>query len=175
MLKLRPANPEETVEFVELSISALAHDCVVAGRYGNREEAMSNARDVMGATSQRPDSRILAIADEDILQTVGFLWHVVLKDPSGKDYGWVHQLLIMPAYRHRAYGRRALLKFESLCISLGYYKYGLHVFFSNMAACALYDSVGLMFSSHGRAVPVLTQNLEKLLPPQANQSKVLTS
>ena len=96
-----------------------------------------------------------ALGTDDV--TVGILWFAVVQK-HGIAQAFVNDLEIYPAFRRKGYARFAFHALEDLAGARGITQIGLHVFAHNVAAQALYRSLGYGVTSH---------NMLKQLEPRA--------
>jgi ribosomal protein S18 acetylase RimI-like enzyme len=79
--------------------------------------------------------------------SVGILWFAVV-EKHGIAQAFVYDLEIDPAFRRQGYARFAFHALEELVAARGITQIGLHVFAHNVAAQALYRSLGYDVTSH---------------------------
>jgi ribosomal protein S18 acetylase RimI-like enzyme len=144
MSLLRPMRAENFDAFFAAATASYAHDNVAAGRWSEGDAldlAVSETRTRLSQGIATDGHFLFEITPEDLGTTVGYVWVASLKRGS-RSVAVIYQLLVLPEFRRRGYGRAALLEAEAFAQSSGYGSIVLNVFASNDAARALYASLG---------------------------------
>jgi ribosomal protein S18 acetylase RimI-like enzyme len=74
-------------------------------------------------------------------EAVGTLWLAFVPGAGGME-GFVYEVSVVPGQRRRGYGRAIMEAAHQVCRARGAAAISLHVFGHNVAARALYDSLG---------------------------------
>ena len=177
---LRPMRAAAFVKYAAHSAAAFAEDNVTSGRwpaFGALERAQRDFADSLPQGLATADNFLFEIVVAktvtpgldiaDTLEvsapstreiTVGILWFAVV-EKLGIKQAFVYDLEIDPGFRRQGYARFAFQALEDLVAARDITQIGLHVFAHNVAAQALYRSLGYDVTSH---------NLLKHLGPTAS-------
>lgn len=145
MITLTPMTREEYEAWREESIRGFAQERVRAGNTPP-EEALSFARRAFESLLPRgldtPDQWLYSVRDGDT--PVGVVWLGRGQPGAGlpPTTGFIYDLLIFSEHRRKGYGAQAMLALEQEARRRGMDSLALHVFGHNVAARALYDSLG---------------------------------
>jgi ribosomal protein S18 acetylase RimI-like enzyme len=142
---LRPMNEGEYERFRATSIREYAQANVDAGRWPI-EAALERSREayehLLPKGLKTPGQHLYTIHDDTRGADVGVLWLAVTEHPGGQRSGYVYDVAIAPAHRRQGHARRAFAALEALGRDMGLAEIGLHVFWHNEGAQALYRSLG---------------------------------
>jgi ribosomal protein S18 acetylase RimI-like enzyme len=130
--------------FLQGAIRDYANQNIASGRWTEDQAmALSVAEHQRllpdGVTSK--DQHLFVIQDSESELVVGHLWLAVQENLSLRQ-GYVYAVEIDDVFRRQGHARRAFLALESVGKALGLTSIGLHVFAFNLAAQALYESLG---------------------------------
>ncbi len=166
---LLPMRAAAFVSYAAHSAAAFAEDNVTSGRwpaFGALERAQRDFADSLPQGLATTDNFLFEIVVSrtvtpglDITDTqevsalgtdettVGMLWFAVV-EKHGIMQAFVYDLEIEPAFRRQGYARFAFHALETLVAARGISQIGLHVFAHNIAAQALYRSLGYDVTSY---------------------------
>jgi ribosomal protein S18 acetylase RimI-like enzyme len=143
--QLRPMDEADYERFRERSISEYAQANIDAGRWPH-QAALERAQDaydrLLPKGLKTPGQYLFNIHDDAQGLDVGVLWLAVTEQPGGLQSGYVYDVAIDPSHRRQGHAREAFLALESLGREMGLAEIGLHVFWNNDGAQALYRSLG---------------------------------
>ena len=135
----------EYERFRETSIREYARANIDAGR-GPAEAALERSRDaydqLLPKGLKTPGQHLFTIRDDTRGTDVGVMWLAVTEHPGGQRSGYVYDIAIAAEHRRQGHARAAFVALESLARGMGLDELGLHVFWNNQAAQALYRSLG---------------------------------
>jgi len=146
-------SPERFPAFLELAIAAYAGDNVAAGRWTEGDAlalARAESTGLLADGPATPGHFLYEIVPPEVAQLAGYVWFATMHRGS-RTVAHVYQLLVLPAFRRRGYGRAALLEAEALARAAGHAGMSLNVFAPNAPARALYDSLGYGVTSSAMA------------------------
>ena len=162
MTILEPMPPERFDAFADVSIASHAADNVGSGRWLEHEsETLARAEfgRLLPQKAATPEHRFYEIKPHPSGPVLGFVWLGSL--PRGNvRVAFVFQLFVYPEHRRRGHGRAALLQVEKLAEVMGLTGVALNVFGSNLAAQALYRSLGYVVTSLSMHKPLSTSRVE---------------
>lgn len=145
-LVLTPATDDELVQYIAAMKSSYLHSLMEEGQLS---AAAAQANSDATWAGLVPDG-VHPIAGNEILiardvdgQRVGVLWMSV-RSTGGEDYGWIYDIEVDEAMRHRGYGRALMTSAEEWTRAKGLNSLQLNVFGGNTAARALYRSLGFV-------------------------------
>jgi len=144
MTTLIPMRPETFPSFVEEAVASYAADNVTAGRWpaaGAEARARTDFDRLLPQGLATPGHHLCEIEDEDMRQSVGFVWFAEVGD-EGTRSGFLYSIRVKPEFRGRGYAKAALGQVERLAEGMGLHGIALHVFGFNTGAQALYRSLG---------------------------------
>jgi ribosomal protein S18 acetylase RimI-like enzyme len=143
--QLRRMNEAEYERFRETSIREYAQANIAAGRW-LVEAALERSRDayerLLPKGLKTPGQHLFTVHDDDQRVDVGVLWLAVTEQPGGLSTGYVYDVAIAPEHRRQGHARAAFLALEAVAREMGLAEIGLHVFWNNEGAQALYRSLG---------------------------------
>jgi ribosomal protein S18 acetylase RimI-like enzyme len=130
--------------YKEAAILAYANENVTAGRW-----TMENAPALSKVSFETllpqglatPNNYIYEIQNETMEKTVGTLWFAVFGNDGLKSV-FICDIEIKPDFRRQGHAKAAFRQIEEIAHGLGLPRIGLHVFSHNLAAQALYHSLG---------------------------------
>lgn len=148
-LTLTPATDDELVEYIAAMKSSYLHSLMEEGQLS---AAVAQANSDATWAGLVPDG-VHPIAGNEILiardaddERIGVLWMSV-RTTAGEDYGWIYDIEVDEAVRHRGYGRALMAAAEDWTRAKGLESLQLNVFGGNTAARALYRSLGFVENS----------------------------
>lgn len=131
--------------FRETSIREYAQANIDAGRWPP-EAALERSRDaydqLLPKGLKTPGQHLFTIHDDVQGADVGVMWLAVTEHPGGQRSGYVYDVAIAVGHRRQGHARAAFVALEALAREMGLAEIGLHVFWNNEAAQALYRSLG---------------------------------
>jgi ribosomal protein S18 acetylase RimI-like enzyme len=143
--QLRPMTEADYERFRETSIREYAQANIDAGRWPV-DAAVERSRDayerLLPKGLKTPGQHLFCIHDDERKADVGVLWLAVTEQPGGSCSGYVYDVAIDAAHRRQGHARAAFLALEAVARDMGLAEIGLHVFWNNEGAQALYRSLG---------------------------------
>lgn len=140
-VRLDPMSGGEFEEFEAASVEHYAGS--LAGTGVPAEAALAQARteihQLLPDGLETANTLLRTARDGD--DAVGWLW-VTLPGGDRPTMAWVHNIVVLPGYRGRGYGRAMMLAAEAEVTARGVTRLGLNVFAANTTAVALYGSLG---------------------------------
>jgi ribosomal protein S18 acetylase RimI-like enzyme len=149
MTILEPMPPERFDEFVEVVTPSHAADNVASGRWLEHESeplARVELARLLPQQAATPDHYFYEIKPDPAGPRRGFVWLGTMPRGSVR-VAFVFQLFVYPEHRRQGHGRAALAQVEKLAEAMGLTGVALNVFGSNVAAQALYRSLGYVVTS----------------------------
>jgi ribosomal protein S18 acetylase RimI-like enzyme len=135
----------EYERFREASIREYARANVDAGRWP-LDAALERSREAYEHLLPKglgtPGQHLFTIHDDVQRVDVGVLWLAVSEHPGGQRSGHVYDVAIAEAHRRQGHARAAFVALEAVGREMGLVEIGLHVFWHNDGAQALYRSLG---------------------------------
>ena len=143
--QLRRMDEADYERFRETSISEYAQANIDAGRWPV-QAALERSREayerLLPKGLKTPGQHLFNIHDDLQGVDVGVLWLAVTEQPGGLPSGYVYDVAIYPPHRRQGHARAAFVALETLGREMGLAEIGLHVFWNNEGAQALYRSLG---------------------------------
>ena len=149
MTILEPMPPERFDAFADVAIASHAADNVGSGRWLEHEaEPLARAEfgRLLPQQAVTPDHHFYEIKLNPSGPVLGFVWLSSVPRGSAR-VAFVFQLFVYPEHRRQGHGRAALAQVEELAKAMGLTGVALNVFGSNLAAQALYRSLGYVVTS----------------------------
>jgi ribosomal protein S18 acetylase RimI-like enzyme len=146
---LRAMTEAAYVRFKDSSVADYAKENVAAGRWaaeGAAERSLQAYEQLLPQGRATPGQHLFTIHDAAAAVDVGALWLAVVDHPGGRS-GFVYDIAVLPAYRRQGHARAALAALDTLARDWCLSEIGLHVFAQNVAAQALYRSLGYQTTS----------------------------
>jgi ribosomal protein S18 acetylase RimI-like enzyme len=142
--------------FFEAAVASYADDNVTSGRW-DAADALALARAetarLLPDGLDTPSHQLFEIHDEADDRVAGYLW--LASQRRGQALvAFVYQLIVLPEHRRRGHARAALREAAAVAAAAGHERIELHVFAHNVAAQALYRSVGFELTSLNMAMPL---------------------
>lgn len=139
---LRPLRAREYPEFEERAVEMYAEQSVQAGRVaaaGALEWARRETRKLLTEGIHTPN-HLFHVVEQPGPETVGYLWWGY--EPRADERAFLYTLLVLPAFRGRGIGGRALELLDGELRARGIQSIGLHVYAFNERAVRLYRRLG---------------------------------
>ena len=141
---LVPMSESEYLAYVEEAVPAYAADKVASGHWQESEALERSRREHVQLLPQglaTPDNHLYTVREPATQAAVGVLW-IAVQDRAGQRIAYVFDVGIEPEHQRRGHATRAFMALEDVVRSLGLCGVALHVFGHNVAAQALYASLG---------------------------------
>ena len=142
---LTPMTQNEYQQFWDNAIPLFADEKVRAGHW-SAENALNESTQAFSALLPdgiaTPNHHLFTIRNKDE-DNIGYLF-VAVKDFGAGDQVYIYEVFIWEAFRRRGYAKGAFLALEKVVDEWGYDTLLLHVFGHNVAAIALYKTLGYL-------------------------------
>jgi ribosomal protein S18 acetylase RimI-like enzyme len=128
----------------DTAAAGYADDNITSGRWPKEGALQRSYEDFDESLPQglaTPDNFLYEILSSRTEATVGIIWFAVVSK-NGIKSAFVYDVEVKPEFRRHSYARAAFSALEPLVKALGLSSIGLHVFGTNLAAQALYYSLG---------------------------------
>lgn len=144
MIHLSPLSETEFGKFSTDDISSYAEGNVKAG-YWLPAEALDKAREaqqkLLPDRSKTKNHIFYKIEEPEQGSWIGTIW-LFTDYETAQPAGFIYDIFIEEPFRHKGYGKQAMLALEEKARELGLSRLALHVFAHNRPARALYESLG---------------------------------
>ncbi len=141
---LRAMSEAAYARFRDEAVASYAKENVAAGRWpaeGALERSGQSYEQLLPQGRATPGQHLFTLHDPAAGVDVGSLWLAVVEHGGGRS-GYLYDLLVFPAFRRQGHARAAFAALEAMARDWGLTELGLHVFAHNLAAQALYRSLG---------------------------------
>ncbi len=137
-MELRAINQKEFEEYLIKSIDSYANELLKSGMVPEdkvHQEAKATFERILPDGFATKDNYFFHAYDQETM--VGFIWYGMRKDTA-----FIYDFYILENMRRKGYGRQVMLACEEDAKAKGATAIALHVFGHNIAARALYESIG---------------------------------
>ena len=149
MIDLSPLSEAEFAEYTQRDISRYAEENVKAG-YWHEDEALEKSREVhqklLPDGMKTKNHMFFKIEEGMKRRSIGTIW-LFTDFEAAQPTGFIYDIFIEEPYRHKGYGKQAMLALEEKARELGLGRLALHVFAHNGPARALYERLGYQTKS----------------------------
>ncbi len=140
--------PQSTfAQYAENAIVAYAEDNIASGRWpkdGALERSRADFNELLPQGLATLNQHLFSMQSDAV--TVGYM-HVAIVEKHGINQAFVYDVEVLTAHQRQGHAKRAFAALEPIVRAWGLTQIGLHVFAQNIAAQALYRSLGYDVSS----------------------------
>jgi ribosomal protein S18 acetylase RimI-like enzyme len=140
-VRLDPMNGKEFEEFYAAAVEHYAGSVAKTGVPFATALAQATAEIQVLLPDGLETTNVLLRTARDGDDVVAWLW-IALPGGNRPTMAWIHDIMVLPEYRGRGYGRAVMLAAEAEVTARGVHRLGLNVFAANTTAVRLYESLG---------------------------------